>query len=210
MGTLWKIALRNTIRHARRTIITAVVMMGGIAFFIFYDSLLAGMDRMAVDTMESYTLSSLKVRTPAYIKDIEASPLDKGLARPVETLAAVTAQGLQGTPRIRFVARLSNYTDEIPVLADAVDPATDPKVFKLGQAVTDGAWLSAGPPHSVVLGAGAGSGPVINPPPAPQCSGPCSWSSHNGTTGSRFAKRGLRFGSGKNRGAEPHTNGSRP
>jgi ABC-type lipoprotein release transport system permease subunit len=153
MGTLWKIALRNTVRHARRTIITAVVMMGGIAFFIFYDSLLAGMDRMAVDTMESYTLSSLKIRTPAYVKDIEASPLDKGLAHPVETLAAVAAQGLQGTPRIRFVARLSNYTDEIPVLADAVDPAADPKVFKLGQAVTDGAWLSAGAPHSVVVGA---------------------------------------------------------
>jgi hypothetical protein len=34
--------------------------------------------------------------------------------------------------------------------------------------------------------------------------------SHYGTTGSRFARRGLRFGSGKNRGAEPHTNGSRP
>jgi hypothetical protein len=34
-------------------------------------------------------------------------------------------------------------------------------------------------------------------------------SSHNGTTGSRFARRGLRFGSGKSRGAEPHTNGSR-
>ena len=34
-------------------------------------------------------------------------------------------------------------------------------------------------------------------------------SSHYGTTGSRFANRGLRCGSGKNRGAEPHTNGSR-
>ncbi len=28
--------------------------------------------------------------------------------------------------------------------------------------------------------------------------------SQNGTTGSRFAKRGLRFGSGKTRGAEPY------
>jgi hypothetical protein len=33
--------------------------------------------------------------------------------------------------------------------------------------------------------------------------------SHHGTTGSRFADRGLRCGSGKKRGAEPHTNGSR-
>lgn len=65
----------------------------------------------------------------------------------------VTAQGLQATQRIRFVARLSNYTDEIPVLADAVDPAADPKVFRLAQAVTEGAWLSRASPHSVVLGA---------------------------------------------------------
>ncbi len=153
MGTLWKIALRNTIRHARRTIITAVVMMGGIAVFIFYDSLLAGMDRMAVDTMENYTLSSLKIRTPAYVRDIQGAPLDKGLAHPEETLSAVTALGLQAAPRIRFVARLSNYTDEIPVLADAVDPAADPKVFKLAQAVTEGAWLSRAASRSVVLGA---------------------------------------------------------
>ena len=52
MGTLWKIALRNTIRHGRRTIITAVVMMVGIAVFIFFDSMLAGLDRMAIDNMD--------------------------------------------------------------------------------------------------------------------------------------------------------------
>jgi hypothetical protein len=39
---------------------------------------------------------------------------------------------------------------------------------------------------------------------------PGDYVSHYGTTGSRFAGRGLRCGSGKNRGAEPHTNGSRP
>ena len=153
MGTLWKIALRNTIRHGRRTIITAVVMMVGIAVFIFFDSMLAGLDRMAIDTMTDYTLSSLKIRTPAYVDDIEATPLDKGLPHPQQVLAAVAAQGLSGAARVRFVARLSNYTDEIPVLADAVDPAADERVFKLPAAVTSGTWLSRAAPHSVVLGA---------------------------------------------------------
>ena len=153
MGTLWKIALRNTVRHGRRTIITAVVMMVGISVFISFDSLLAGLDRMAVDNMADYTLSSLKIRTPVYVQDIEATPLDKGLAHPEETLAAVAAQGLQGAARIRFVARVSNYTDEIPVLADAVDPAADARVFRLPSAVTAGSWLSRAAPHSVVLGA---------------------------------------------------------
>ena len=36
----------------RRTIITAVVMMVGIAVFIFFDSMLAGLDRMAIDNMD--------------------------------------------------------------------------------------------------------------------------------------------------------------
>ena len=153
MGTLWKIALRNTIRHGRRTIITAVVMMVGISVFISFDSMLAGLDRMAVDNMADYTVSSLKIRTPAYVQDIEATPLDKGLPRPQEALAAVAAQGLQGAARLRFVARVSNYTDEIPVLADAVDPAADARVFRLEKAVTTGSWLSRAAPRSVVLGA---------------------------------------------------------
>jgi ABC-type lipoprotein release transport system permease subunit len=153
MGTLWKIALRNTIRHGRRTIITAVVMMVGIAIYIFFNSMLAGMDRMAIDNMTDYTLSSLKVRTPAYVDDIDASPLDKGLAHPQAVLQAAAAQGFTAAPRLRFVARLSNYTDEIPVLADAVDPVADARVFKLASSVKQGSWLSASTPHSVVMGA---------------------------------------------------------
>lgn len=153
MGTLWKIAIRNTIRHGRRTIITAVVMMVGIAVFIFFNSMLAGLDRMAIDNMTDYTLSSLKIRTPAYVDDIEATPLDKGLVHPQRVLAAAAAQGLAAAPRLRFVARLSNYTDEIPVLADAVDPAADGRVFRVSQSVVSGTWLSGPATHSVVLGA---------------------------------------------------------
>jgi ABC-type lipoprotein release transport system permease subunit len=153
MGTLWKIAIRNTIRHGRRTIITAVVMMFGIAVYIFFNSMLGGLDRMAIDNMTDYTLSSMKIRTPAYVDDIEATPLDKGIPHPQAVLAAAAAQGLSAAPRLRFIARLSNYTDEIPVLADAVDPAVDGQVFKISRSVTSGAWLGAGAPHSVVLGA---------------------------------------------------------
>ena len=153
MGALWKIALRNTVRHARRTIITAIVMMVGISVFIVFDSMLAGSDRMAVDNMADYTVSSLKIRNPAYVEDIEANPLDTGLARPELVLAALAAQGLSAAPRLRFVARVSNYVDEIPVLADAVDPAADAKVFRIAQSLSSGSWLTDAPARSVVIGA---------------------------------------------------------
>lgn len=152
MGTLWKIALRNTIRHKRRTIITAVVMMAGIGTFIAFDSILAGMDRMAVDNMTDYTLSSLKVRTPAYVDDIQATPLDKPLSDASRVLSALQGRGMAATPRIRFVAIVSNYNDDIPVVADAVDPEGDKAVFKLSSAVISGSWLAPGAGKTVVMG----------------------------------------------------------
>jgi ABC-type lipoprotein release transport system permease subunit len=153
MGTLWKIALRNTIRHKRRTIITAIVMTAGISVFILFDSMLSGMDRMAVDNMERYTVSSLKLRDPAYVEDLAANPLDKPLRDGEKAIAALSSIGAAATPRLRFVARLSNYEDEIPVLADAVDPARDGSVFRLASSVSAGAWLEGAPPKSAVLGA---------------------------------------------------------
>jgi ABC-type lipoprotein release transport system permease subunit len=153
MGTLWKIALRNTIRHKRRTIITAIVMTAGIGTFIGFDSVLNGMDRMAIDNMADYTLSSLKIRNPAYVDDLEANPLDKGLAEPEKALALLAKDNAAATARLRFVAKASNYEDEIPILADAVDPSADGKVFKIDRSISSGTWLKGAPPKSVVLGA---------------------------------------------------------
>jgi putative ABC transport system permease protein len=153
MGTLWKIALRNTLRHKRRTIITAVVMMAGISVFILFDSVISGMDRMAVDNMSDYSLSSLKIRTPAYVDDLAATPLDKSLPDAAAALSVLGNEGIAATPRLRFVALVSNYSDQIPVIADGVDPASDPKVFKVASSLASGTWLGSSAPKSVVMGA---------------------------------------------------------
>jgi len=154
MGTLWKIALRNTLRHRRRTIITAVVMTFGIAFFIFFDSMLSGMDRITIDNMEYYSTAAVKLRTEAYVEDLAMTPLDKGIPEPDDALRAIAGAGYAASPRLRFVARLSNYEDEIPVIADGVDPEADAGVFKLAGSIVAGAWLSPGEAKAVVMGAG--------------------------------------------------------
>jgi putative ABC transport system permease protein len=51
------------------------------------------------------------------------------------------------------VARLSNYEDEIPVLATAVDPSRDGGVLRLADAVAEGVWLDKAEPRDVVIGA---------------------------------------------------------
>ena len=158
MDPLWKIAARNVLRHRKRTAITALVMMVGIGLYIGYDSVLAGMDRLAIDSMVSYSASWLKVRTPEYMDNLMGTPLDYGIADPGATMATMKAASpdiMATTPRTLFVAQASNYVDAEPVLATAVDPATDPGVFGLSANVTRGAWLDAGGAgHEVVLVAG--------------------------------------------------------
>jgi len=157
MGTLFKIAARNVLRNKRRTAITGIVMMFGIGLFIYADSILKGMDRMTIDNMVQYTDSFLKIRTPEYVSNIQGNPLDYGIPDPEAAMKTVLSSGLgikASAPRTRFVARLSNYVDEIPVIATAVDPRRDGTVFKLADKVSQGVWLDAASPRGVVVGVG--------------------------------------------------------
>lgn len=157
MGALWKIAARNVLRHKRRTVITGVVMSVGIGLFIMMDSVLVGMDRITLDNMIDYTESVAKVRTPEYLSNQLGTPLDYGVPDPEAAMRAIMAADGRITavaPRARFVANVSNYEDSLPVVATAVDPELDARVFKLPEAVVSGSWLSAAEPGDVVIGSG--------------------------------------------------------
>ena len=156
MGTLLKIAARNVLRNKRRTVITGIVMMVGIGLYILADSMLMGMDRMTIDNMVKYTESFLKIRTPEYVANLQGNPLDYGIPAPEGVIRRALAADptiRAAAPRTRFVARLSNYEDEIPVLATAVDPGRDGAVLALAENVTQGIWLDKAEPKSVVVGA---------------------------------------------------------
>lgn len=156
MNTLFKIAARNVLRNKRRTAITGIVMMFGIGLYIYADSILKGMDRMTIDNMVNYTESYLKVRTPEYVSNLQGNPLEHGIPDPEGTIRKILAADpaiKAAAPRTRFVARLSNYEDEIPVLATAVDPVRDGEVLRLTDVVVQGVWLDKAEPRSVVIGA---------------------------------------------------------
>jgi len=157
MGTLWKIAARNVLRHKRRTLITGIVMTMGIGMFIMMDSMLIGMDRLTIDNMVDYTESFMKIRTPEYVNNLQGTPLDHGIPDPEGAMKAVLAVDRRITaaaPRSRFVASVSNYEDALPTIATVVDPARDGAVFQLADSMVAGAWLDTAGPGSVVLGAG--------------------------------------------------------
>ena len=155
-GILASIAFRNVLRHGKRTLITALVLTVGLGMFIFFDSLLAGMDRMTIDSMTDYTESSLKVMTPGYRREMRATPLDFGIGNPegaMERIARAVPETEAIAPRTAFIGYASNRTDSLPVLGTAVDPKRDAAVFKLAERVAQGRWLSPeAAENEIVLG----------------------------------------------------------
>ncbi|MBN1308547.1 MAG: ABC transporter permease [Chitinispirillaceae bacterium] len=152
MGTIFKIALRNILRHKRRTVSSAVVIAVGITFYLYMDGIMLGMDRGGIDNVIELSFSAITVRTKAYESDKEAYPLKHG----IENVSAIR-QRLSGdprvigiTPRTQFLGELSNYEKTVPIVGIAVDPSTDTAVFKLKRFM-EGEYLS-GKSNEIVLG----------------------------------------------------------
>lgn len=145
-SVLASIAFRNVLRHGKRTLITALVLTVGLGMFIFFDSILAGMDRMTIDSMVDYTESSLRVMTAEYMKNSRALPLEYGIDNPegvIGRIAELVPNSLASTPRTSFVAYASNWIDSLPVIGTAIDPSRDKNVFKLAEHLSGGEWLPA-------------------------------------------------------------------
>ncbi len=154
-NTLLVIAARNVLRNKRRTLVTAAVLMVGIAAFIAFDSLLAGMDRMTIDSMMDLTTSGLVVHNPEYEENMAGTPLAHGIDDPAGTIALIAGKvpGIEAaTARTKFLATVSNYTDDMPVIAIAVDPDPDRRVFTLSSHIAEGSWFSDPAAKTVVMG----------------------------------------------------------
>jgi len=159
MGTLLKIAWRNVMRHRRRTIITALVMSAGIGIFIFFNSVLAGMDSLTIYNMIDLNESSVKIKARGYADNPSASPFDyliedsTGLGMAIRK---ADARILATAPRFKTYATLSNYQDSRPVLLTVIDPATDGTVFTTREFIEQGAWFD-GRENQVIMGAALAS-----------------------------------------------------
>ena len=74
MRTLFKIAFRNILRNKRRTTTSAFIIGVGLLFFIFMDSIMAGMDKAATDNMIQLSTSSVKIHTPQFYTEKNSFP----------------------------------------------------------------------------------------------------------------------------------------
>jgi len=150
---LWKIALRNIMRHKRRTIFSGITIAFGMLFYIFIDSVMAGLDRGAIDNMIELSTAAIKIQTPRYLEDQKALPLKHGVENGDAVRRSLASEKrVRGiTPRAGFLGQLSIYTETTPVMGTVIDPRTDSTVFSLHDYV-EGSYFSDRSDREILIG----------------------------------------------------------
>ncbi len=150
---MWLVGLaaRNLRRNLRRTAITGVAVVAGVALLILGQSLVNGLDenviRAQIDTMGGH----VSLTPPGYAVDDLAAPVDELVPLPQELVARLAEH--TWTPRLRFDARLIDGADALQVRGIGFDPDSDAAVFPRDGFALTGAFPGPDEP-GIALGGG--------------------------------------------------------
>lgn len=138
------LAFKNLWRHKRRTVLTALAIAVGVFYYIFLDSMLAGMYRDGVNNIIDFQTGHIQVVSSSRQKsDDEAGNLKNLLPGGKAFVAKLTeVPGVAGaTGRLEFSGSVLNGVDELPVMAMGITPETDDQVFRTANFIKTGRWL---------------------------------------------------------------------
>ncbi len=139
MKFLFSLSLKNIIRYKKRTILTFLILSFGIAFYIWMDSFIDGLNEQSFDNVINFETSHFKIQNKKYDEDKPFSE-DNFMNNFGEVIAALKKETFieSYTTRIKFPAELDNSIDSTPCQVIGIDQAQDKKVFILPEFIEEG------------------------------------------------------------------------
>lgn len=143
MLKILQIALRNLLRYKRRTLLTASLITIGVVFVLIFMSVSGSFKNMMVGQITDSMLGHLQVHRTGYVASIDNLPMTMNMkAKAVQRLEEVLAQQPEieaSSPRIKFGAMFSNYTETSNIRLNGVYPEKEfATVPLLSSRITEG------------------------------------------------------------------------
>ena len=129
MLRLVRLAARNLARYWRRTLLTSGLMVLGLVAVLLFVSVSGSFQRLIVGQITDAMLGHLQVHARGYVASIDNLPLNLNM-KP-DTVAAVeralgeTPGVAAWSPRLKFGAMFSNYTETTSIRLNGVLPARE-------------------------------------------------------------------------------------
>jgi putative ABC transport system permease protein len=135
MGKILEIAARNLMRYRRRTLLTSLLVVIGIAAVLLFVAITGSFKALMIGQITDSMLGHLQVHRRGYVASIESLPLNLNMP---PQMAAQAVKALDGNPdveayapRIKFGAMFSNFTETTSVRVNGVDPERENSVTPL-------------------------------------------------------------------------------
>jgi putative ABC transport system permease protein len=135
MGKILKIAARNLMRYRRRTLLTSLLVVIGIAAVLLFVATTGSFKALMIGQITDSMLGHLQVHRRGYVASIESLPLNlnmppKMAAQAIKALDD-NAEVAAYAPRVKFGAMFSNFTETTSVRVNGVDPERESRVTPL-------------------------------------------------------------------------------
>ncbi|MBN1828253.1 MAG: ABC transporter permease [Deltaproteobacteria bacterium] len=126
MGNLFKIALRNLLRYKRRTLLTASLITLGVVFVMAFVSVSGSFKSMMIGQVTDSMIGHLQVHRKGFVASIETLPLNLNLKEDaidrLEVILAAQPEIASYSPRVKFGAIFSNFTETSSIRVTAIEP----------------------------------------------------------------------------------------
>ncbi|HKI96856.1 MAG TPA: ABC transporter permease [bacterium] len=135
MANVFRIAARNLWRYQRRTVLTTLLIALGILAVLLFVGVAGSFKHLMVGQITDSMLGQLQVHRKGYVASIDNLPLNLNMtAAQVQRLDAVlkaTPQVQAWSPRIKFGALFSNFTETTNIRLVGVDSEAEARTVPL-------------------------------------------------------------------------------
>lgn len=149
---LLKLAFKNLTRYKKRTIITSLAIIFGLALYIIIDSVLVGLEMESERNLFWYEVSMARVQHQEYIKEAKLLPLIYPVKNPDAIINHLSKEGIKSTSRIDFKGEAIVYRDpypedgSLPIQCIGIDLEKDSDVYRINGSMEEdkGRFLQQG------------------------------------------------------------------
>jgi putative ABC transport system permease protein len=129
MRNLFKIAIRNLIRYKRRTLLTASLITIGVVFVLVFVSVSGSFKSMITGQITDSMMGHLQIHRKGYVASIDNLPLNLNMKpnayQTIRQALAADEQVEAFSPRLKFGAMFSNFTETTNIRLNGIDPEAE-------------------------------------------------------------------------------------
>lgn len=153
MSLLVSLAFRNLTRNLRRTLLSSLSVMAGVAVLILGNGLVEGLDENVIRAQEDALSGHILMQPEGYPDDGMTLPLDASVPLDEAVMSRLSDPRVESwAPRLWSFTRLVHGPDSLRAKVLGYDPERDPIVFPRETWDVQGAW--PGPSGELAIGSG--------------------------------------------------------